>query len=515
MTRAQLAQITMNGKTLLDKIWDRHVVDEDANGRTLLYIDRHLMHEVTSPQAFDGIRNARRDIRRRQFILAVADHNVSTEHNLNKKRDQRHEERAADSKRSAKITYANSMRRIQSGTASALQMRTLNQNCNSNNIRYFSPESRHAGIVHVVGPEQGFVLPGLTVVCGDSHTSTNGALGCLAFGIGTTEVEHVLATQTLWQTKPKSMRIRLIGQLNNYVFAKDIILHIIRKLRISGATGHSIEFCGTPVETLNMDGRFTMCNMSIEGGARSAMVAVDDQTINFLQGRPLAPQGKMFEQAEQYWRTLRSDADAQFDTSHEFDISAIKPQVSWGTKPDQVADVDGHVPNPSEQNDPVRINSYQSALDYMGLKSGEKITDIEMDRVFIGSCTNARLQDIRQIYDFVRDCGKAVTRKRTPCGSEFKAIIVPSSRQVSEQAIDLGYGRELERAGFEWRLPGCSMCLGMNDDVVGPRERCASTSNRNFEGRQGYLARTHLVSPVMAAAVATVGKGHFVDISTA
>lgn len=294
----------MHGKTLLDKIWNRHIVDTDDSGRDLLYIDRHLMHEVTSPQAFDGLRVARRDIRRRQFILAVADHNVSTKHNLNKKRDQRHEERGTGGDRTTKITYANSMRRIQSGQASALQMSTLNNNCNANNIRYFSPESRHAGIVHVVGPEQGFVLPGLTVVCGDSHTSTNGALGCLAFGIGTTEVEHVLATQTLWQTKPKSMRITLAGKLRENVFAKDIILNIIREMRVFGAAGHSIEFCGEAIEQSDIDGRFTICNMSIEGGARSSMVAVDDTTIEFLRGRPLAPSGKMFAQAERYWRTL-------------------------------------------------------------------------------------------------------------------------------------------------------------------------------------------------------------------
>lgn len=505
----------MTAQTLLDKIWKRHVVTDDAADRSLLYIDRHLMHEVTSPQAFDGLRQASRDIRRREYILAVADHNVSTEHNLNKKREQSSAERGARSDKKVKITYANSMRRIQSGRASALQMNALNQNCNDSNIRYFSPESRHAGIVHVVGPEQGFILPGMTVVCGDSHTSTNGALGCLAFGIGTTEVEHVLATQTLWQAKPKSMRIYIKGKLPRNIHAKDVILNVIRQLRIHGATGHSIEFCGPVIEKLGMDGRFTICNMSIEGGARSGMVGVDDTTIDFLRGRPLAPQGKTFTQAVRYWRTLVSDAAAEFDASREISVSAMKPQVSWGTKPDQVVDVNGVVPNPATEKDPVKRSSYEGALTYMGLTAGETVTDIELDSIFIGSCTNARLDDIKAVYDFVRDCGKSVTRRRTPVGQEFKALIVPGSKQVSEQAVDLGYSRELERAGFEWRLPGCSMCLGMNDDIVGPGERCASTSNRNFEGRQGYRARTHLVSPVMAAAAATVGQGHFVDVSAA
>ena len=303
----------MSGKTLLDKIWDRHVVTTEDDGRALLFIDRHLMHEVTSPQAFDGLRATNRDIRKRNFILAVADHNVSTQHTLNKKRELSESERGSRSSKNTKITYANSMRRIQSSEASAAQMQTLTHNCDANNIRYFSPESRHAGIVHVVGPEQGFILPGMTVVCGDSHTSTNGALGCLAFGIGTTEVEHVLATQTLWQTKPRSMSIEITGKLPTNVHAKDVILNVIRQIKIYGATGHSIEFRGSVIENLGMDGRFTICNMSIEGGARSGMVGVDDTTIDFLRNRPLAPQGKMFELACEYWRSLVSDADAEFD----------------------------------------------------------------------------------------------------------------------------------------------------------------------------------------------------------
>lgn len=491
------------GKTLLDKIWDSHVVTSDDSGRDLLYIDRHLMHEVTSPQAFDGLRQSNRDVFRRQHILAVADHNVATEHRVNQ---------ASDGDKGSR-TSTNSMRRIQSSRDSALQMSTLANNCNGNNIRYFSPESRHAGIVHVVGPEQGFVLPGMTVVCGDSHTSTNGALGCLAFGIGTTEVEHVMATQAIWQKKPKAMQIRISGRLPNNTFAKDVILNVIRQIKIHGATGHSIEFCGPLISSLPMDGRFTICNMSIEAGARSGMVAVDDTTIDFLRGRPLAPRGDMFDLGEEHWRTLVSDPGASFDATHEFDVSAIKPQVTWGTTPDQAVDVDGAVPDPSEESDATKRGDHQSALEYMGLVPGERITDIEMDRVFIGSCTNARLQDIKDIVDFVAGNGKAVVRKRAPSGNDFKAIIVPGSKQVSEKAVKLGYARELERAGFDWRLPGCSMCLGMNDDVVGPKERCASTSNRNFEGRQGHLARTHLVSPVMAAAVATVGKGRFVDVS--
>lgn len=508
-------RLPMTATTLLDKIWDRHIVGADANGRVLLYIDRHLMHEVTSPQAFDGLRQANRDIRQRQYILAVADHNVSTAHNLNKKRAQKSNERGEGRDGKVQITYANSMRRIQSSKASAMQMDTLTRNCNDNNIRYFTPESRNAGIVHVVGPEQGFVLPGMTVVCGDSHTSTNGALASLAFGIGTTEVEHVLATQTLWQAKPKNMRIHIDGKLPRNVFAKDVILNIIRQIRIHGATGHSIEFCGPVIQRMGMDGRFTICNMSIEGGGRFGMIGVDDTTIDFLRGRPLAPRGKLFDQAEKYWRTLVSDAGANFDASREINVSAMKPQVSWGTKPDQVTDVDGVVPDPALETDPAKQHNYSRALGYMGLSAGERITDIELNLVFIGSCTNSRLQDIKDIHDFVKDCGKAVTRRRTSTGKEFKAIIVPGSKQVGEQAVDLGYARELERAGFEWRLPGCSMCLGMNDDIVGPQERCASTSNRNFEGRQGYQARTHLVSPVMAAAAATLGQGHFVDVSLA
>ena len=492
------------GRTLLDKIWDRHVVTTDDSGRDLLYIDRHLMHEVTSPQAFDGLRLSNRDIFRKKYILAVADHNVATEHRVNQ---------AGGSGGTAR-TSTNSMRKIQSGKDSALQMSALSSNCNDNNLRYFSPESRHAGIVHVVGPEQGFVLPGMTVVCGDSHTSTNGALGCLAFGIGTTEVEHVMATQSIWQKKPKTMRINIEGKLPKYTFPKDVILHVIKMLKINGATGHSIEYCGPLIEALGLDGRFTICNMSIEAGARSGMVAVDDKTIEFLRGRPLAPTGDMFRSGEEYWRTLVSDTDASFNDEKNFNVSSMKPQVTWGTTPDQVIDVDGSVPDPSDEKDATKRVDHEAALEYMGLAPGVKITDIELDRVFVGSCTNARLQDIKAIVDFVSDCGKAVVRKRTTAGTEFKAIIVPGSKQVSEKAVDLGYARELERAGFDWRLPGCSMCLGMNDDIVGPKERCASTSNRNFEGRQGYLARTHLVSPVMAAAVATVGKGRFVDIST-
>ena len=485
-------------QTLLDKIWRRHVVASDDDGRDLLYVDRHLMHEVTSPQAFDGLRQARRGIRRKGLILAVADHNVATKHRTG-----------------GGGAQANSMRRIQSGAASANQMRTLLGNCNANDIRYFSPESRHAGIVHVVGPEQGFIVPGMTVVCGDSHTSTNGALGCLAFGIGTTEVEHVMATQAIWQAKPRTMRVELRNALASNVYAKDVILNVIRSIGIHGATGHSIEYAGPYIESLGMDGRFTICNMSIEAGGRSGMVAVDESTIDFVRSRPLAPKGRMFQRAARYWRTLVSDAGARFDRTVAIDVARIKPQVTWGTTPDQVADVDGAVPDPADVDDEVKRGNYAKALRYMDLKPGDRITDIEMDRVFIGSCTNARLQDIKDIRDFVRAAGKAVVRKKTAAGRQFQAIIVPGSKLVSERAVALGYARELERAGFEWRLPGCSMCLGMNDDKVGPRERCASTSNRNFEGRQGYQARTHLVSPVMAAAAATVGRGSFVDVSAA
>ncbi|MCF6236836.1 MAG: 3-isopropylmalate dehydratase large subunit [Gammaproteobacteria bacterium] len=465
----------MTEKTLYDKLWDAHVVREDQNGATLLYIDRQLVHEVTSPQAFEGLRMAGRKPRRSDASLAVADHNVPT------------------TDRSAGI----------SDPVARLQLETLSKNCSEFGITEFDMNDSRQGIVHVIGPEQGATLPGMTVVCGDSHTSTHGALGALAFGIGTSEVEHVLATQCLIQKKSKNMLIRVNGQVRSSVGAKDIVLAIIGKIGTAGGTGYAIEFAGDAIEALSVEGRMTVCNMAIEAGARAGMVAVDDKTIEYVKGRPYAPNAEQWDSAMAWWRTLHSDAGAYFDQVVELDAADIKPQVTWGTSPEMVLAVDGRVPNPDEITDSVKQESTRAALAYMGVDANTKITDIMIDKVFIGSCTNSRIEDMRE--------AAAVIQGRSVADNVKLALIVPGSGLVKRQAEDEGLDKLFIEAGFEWREPGCSMCLAMNADRLEAGERCASTSNRNFEGRQGAGGRTHLVSPAMAAAAAIAG--HFVDIS--
>ena len=463
----------MAGKTLFEKIWDQHVVRAEPDGTTLLYIDRHLVHEVTSPQAFEGLRLAGRQPRRPAAVLAVPDHNVPT------------------TDRSQGIT----------DPMSAIQISTLEQNCREFGITYFGMEDQRQGIVHVIGPEQGLTLPGMTIVCGDSHTSTHGAFGALAFGIGTSEVEHVLATQTLVQKKPKTMEIRVEGTLPDYCSPKDVILAIIGRIGIGGGIGYVVEFTGSVIRSFSMEGRMTLCNMSIEGGARAGLVSPDEVTMAYLKGRPLSPQGQLWEQATAYWNTLASDADARFDRVVEMTGQDIAPQVTWGTNPEMVMDVTGRVPDPSQIDDEKIRASTERALTYMGLPAGIPICEIAVDRVFIGSCTNSRIEDLRIAAKYVK--GKRVS-------GAVKAMVGPGSGLVKAQAEQEGLDRIFREAGFEWREPGCSMCLAMNADVLSPGERCASTSNRNFEGRQGKGGRTHLVSPAMAAAAAI--EGHFVDI---
>jgi 3-isopropylmalate/(R)-2-methylmalate dehydratase large subunit len=460
-------------RTLYDKIWDEHLVHEAPDGTSLIYIDRHLVHEVTSPQAFEGLRMAGRKVRAPEKTLAVVDHNVPT------------------SDRSKGID----------DPESALQVATLADNARDFGIDYYHERDRRQGIVHVVGPEQGFTLPGTTIVCGDSHTSTHGAFGALAHGIGTSEVEHVLATQTLIQKKGKNMRVRVEGALPEGVTAKDIILSIIGEIGTAGGTGHVIEYAGDAIRALSMEGRMTVCNMSIEGGARAGLIAPDEKTFDYIKGRPRAPKAGAWEQAMRHWETLSSDEDAAFD--HEVVLYAEKlpPIVSWGTSPEQVVSVTGRVPRPEEIADETKRKAAIRSLDYMGLAGGEKITDLALDRVFIGSCTNGRIEDLREVAKVVAG------RKVHP---NISAMIVPGSGLVKEQAEAEGLDKIFKEAGFDWREPGCSMCLGMNPDQLRPRERCASTSNRNFEGRQGRLGRTHLVSPAMAAAAAVAGR--FVDI---
>ncbi len=465
----------MTEKTLYDKLWDAHVVREDENGATLLYIDRQLVHEVTSPQAFEGLRIAGRKPRRSEASLAVADHNVPT------------------TDRSAGI----------SDPVARLQLETLSKNCSEFGITEFDMNDSRQGIVHVIGPEQGATLPGMTVVCGDSHTSTHGALGALAFGIGTSEVEHVLATQCLIQKKSKNMLIRVNGQVRNGVGAKDIVLAIIGKVGTAGGTGYAIEFAGDAIEALSVEGRMTVCNMAIEAGARAGMVAVDDKTIEYVKGRPYAPNAGQWDSAVAWWKTLHSDAGAHFDQTVELEAADIKPQVTWGTSPEMVLAVDGRVPNPDEIGDAVKQESTRAALAYMGISANTKITDITIDKVFIGSCTNSRIEDMRE--------AAAVIQGRSVADNVKLALVVPGSGLVKRQAEDEGLDKLFVEAGFEWREPGCSMCLAMNADRLEAGERCASTSNRNFEGRQGAGGRTHLVSPAMAAAAAIAG--HFVDIS--
>ena len=464
----------MSGKTLYDKLWDAHVVRDNGDGTALIYIDRHLVHEVTSPQAFEGLRLAGRKPWRVDANLAVPDHNVPT------------------TDRSQGIA----------DPISRLQVETLDENCRAFGITEFRMDDIRQGIVHVIGPEEGATLPGMTVVCGDSHTSTHGAFGALAFGIGTSEVEHVLATQCLVQKKSKTMRINVEGQASAGVTAKDIILAIIGHIGTAGGTGHAIEFAGQAIRDLSMEGRMTLCNMAIEAGARAGMVAVDDKTIEYVRGRPYAPKGELWERAVADWRTLHSDADAVFDAEVTLDASQLVPQVTWGTSPEMVTGIDGKVPDPVAETDPVKREGMQKALDYMGLEPGTPITAIRPDVVFIGSCTNSRIEDLRAAAE--------VAKGRKVADTIQQALVVPGSGLVKKQAEEEGLDKIFIEAGFEWREPGCSMCLAMNADRLEPGQRCASTSNRNFEGRQGPGGRTHLVSPAMAAAAAVTG--HFVDV---
>ena len=461
-------------KTLYDKLWDSHVVRADADGTTVLYIDRHLVHEVTSPQAFEGLREAGRGLWRTSANLAVADHNVPTTDRA---------QGIAD-------------------PTSRLQVETLDANAKSFGLTYFDMRDKRQGIVHVIGPEQGATLPGMTVVCGDSHTSTHGAFGCLAHGIGTSEVEHVMATQTLLAKKSKSMLVQVDGELPPGVTAKDIVLAVIGKIGTAGGTGYAIEFAGSTIRSLSMEGRMTVCNMAIEAGARAGMIAVDGTTIDYVKGRPFSPKGEQWEQAVAYWSTLHSDPGARFDTVVTLSAADIRPQVTWGTSPEMVTSIDGCVPDPREEADPVRRNAIEKALAYMDLQPNTPIGEIAIDKVFIGSCTNSRIEDLRAAAEVVKG------RQRAP--NVKLAMVVPGSGLVKEQAEREGLDKVFKEAGFEWREPGCSMCLAMNADRLEPGERCASTSNRNFEGRQGAGGRTHLVSPAMAAAAAV--HGHFVDI---
>lgn len=467
----------MAGKTLYDKLWDEHVVRQDEDGTALIYIDRHLLHEVTSPQAFEGLRLAGRKPWRVDANLATPDHNVPT-------------------------TELKGGPESIEDPISRIQVLTLDRNAEEFGILEFKMGDPRQGIVHVVGPEEGATLPGMTVVCGDSHTSTHGALGCLAHGIGTSEVEHVLATQCLIQKKMKNMLIKVDGQLQAGVGPKDVILYIIRKIGTAGGTGYAIEFGGQVFRDMSVEGRMTVCNMAIEAGARAGMVAVDEKTIEYVKGRPFAPKGELWEKAVAHWRTLHSDVDAEFDAVIEIDGSQIEPQVSWGTSPEMVVDITGTAPNPDEESDAVKANSMRRALAYMGLQAGMRAMDIPVDYVFIGSCTNSRIEDLR--------AAAAIVKGRKVSDRVEQALVVPGSGLVKMQAEQEGLDKIFKEAGFEWRNPGCSMCLAMNADRLPPKKHCASTSNRNFEGRQGAGGRTHLVSPQMAAAAAIAG--HFVDV---
>lgn len=470
----------MSGRTLYDKIWDEHVVHTEEDGTAVLYIDRHLVHEVTSPQAYEGLRLAGRKVWRVSSVVATADHNTPTDH----------WERGYD------------------GIADPIskqQVTTLNDNIAAFGAAAFFPFlDKRQGIVHVIGPEQGATLPGMTVVCGDSHTSTHGAFGALAHGIGTSEVEHVLATQTLLAKKAKNMLVKVEGQLPRGCSAKDIVLAIIGRIGTAGGTGYTIEFGGSAIRALSMEGRMTVCNMAIEAGARAGLVGVDDTTIRYVKGRPLAPSGVAWDQAVEYWRTLHSDADAAFDRVVEIDAAQIRPQVTWGTSPEMVLSIEDRVPDPDKEKDAGKRDAIERALQYMALEPNKPLADIAIDKVFIGSCTNSRIEDLREAAAVVRRIGGRVA-------SNVKlALVVPGSGLVKQQAEAEGLDEVFIAAGFEWRQPGCSMCLAMNADRLEPGERCASTSNRNFEGRQGAGGRTHLVSPAMAAAAAM--QGHFVDV---
>ncbi len=465
----------MSAQTLYDKLWNAHVVRQEADGTALIYIDRHLVHEVTSPQAFEGLKLAGRKLWRTTSILAVADHNVPT------------------TGRAQGI----------SDPVSRLQVETLDKNCAEFGINEFKMSDVRQGIVHVIGPEQGATLPGMTVVCGDSHTSTHGAFAALAFGIGTSEVEHVMATQCLLMKKSLAMQVLVEGELGRGVAAKDIALAVIGKIGTAGGTGYAIEFAGSSIRSLSMEGRMTLCNMAIEAGARAGMVAADDNTINYLKNRPFAPQGEMWGKAVEYWRTLHSDEGAKFEKVVKLDATQIKPQVTWGTSPEMVVAVDGCVPDPEAISDAVKREAAIRALKYMGLVPNTPIEQIKLDKIFIGSCTNSRIEDLR--------AAAAIARGKHIAADVKLAMVVPGSGLVKQQAEREGLDKIFIAAGFEWREPGCSMCLAMNDDKLEPGERCASTSNRNFEGRQGSGGRTHLVSPEMAAAAAI--EGHFVDVS--
>ena len=456
-------------RTLFDKIWDNHVVHRQEDGTNILYIDRQLVHEVTSPQAFEGLRMAGRRVRRPEATLAVADHNVPT------------------TDRSKGIEDAESR----------IQIETLEANARDFGVPYFDMNDIRQGVVHIIGPEQGFTLPGMTIVCGDSHTSTHGAFGALAFGIGTSEVEHVLATQTLLQTPAKNMRIHVEGALPPGVTAKDVALAVVGTIGTAGGTGYVVEYTGEAIRALSMEGRMTVCNMTIEAGARAGLIAPDETTFAYLRGRPMAPKGGAWEQAEAYWRTLPSDEGAHYDREVVLRAADLVPQVTWGTSPQDVLPITGVVPNPADVADPDRRRAVERALEYMGLTPGTKLVDVPVDRVFIGSCTNGRIEDLR--------AAAAVAKGRTVAAT-VNAIVVPGSGLVKHQAEEEGLDRIFVDAGFEWREPGCSMCLAMNADRLEPGERCASTSNRNFEGRQGRGGRTHLVSPAMAAAAAITGK---------
>ena len=468
------------GRTLYDKIWDEHVVHTEEDGTAILYIDRHLVHEVTSPQAFEGLRQAGRKVWRVSSIVATADHNTPTQ--------------------GWDLGYDGITDPI-----SKEQITTLDKNmAEFGSAAYFPFLSKRQGIVHVIGPEQGATLPGMTVVCGDSHTSTHGAFGALAHGIGTSEVEHVMATQTLLAKKAKNMLVRVEGKLPPGVTAKDVVLAIIGRIGTAGGTGYTIEFAGSAIRSLSMEGRMTVCNMAIEGGARAGLVAVDDTTLAYVKGRPMAPSGVEWDQASTYWKTLHSDPDAQFDAVVELDATQIIPQVTWGTSPEMVLGIDARVPDPDKEKDATRRDAIERALVYMGLQPGKALNDIYVDKVFIGSCTNSRIEDMREAAAIVKKLGQKVAR------NVKLAMVVPGSGLVKAQAEREGLHEIFKAAGFEWREPGCSMCLAMNADRLEPGERCASTSNRNFEGRQGAGGRTHLVSPAMAAAAAV--HGHFVDI---
>ena len=462
----------MKPKTLFDKIWDSHLVEKQDDGTCLIYIDRHLVHEVTSPQAFEGLRNTGRVVRKPSHTFAVADHNVPTSDRSNGIKNKE----------------------------SRIQVETLEKNCEEFKVNFFPLMDKRQGIVHIVGPEQGITQPGMTIVCGDSHTATHGAFGALAFGIGTSEVEHVLATQTLIQKPAKNMRISVTGNVSPSVTSKDIILKIIGEIGTAGGTGFVIEYSGEAISKLSMEGRMTICNMSIEAGARAGLIAPDDKTFKYMKGRPYAPSGENWRKAIKYWKSLTTELGAKYDKEVQIKASSIEPQVTWGTSPQDVVSINGKIPDPKQISDSKRRSAVQRSLDYMGLTPNQRIKDIEIDRVFIGSCTNGRIEDLREVAKVVE--GKKVI---------VNSMIVPGSGLVKQQAENEGIDKILIDAGFDWREPGCSMCLAMNPDQLKPKERCASTSNRNFEGRQGREGRTHLVSPAVAAATALKGRLSLVE----